>query len=371
MKRGLLTALASTALACSGAGPQVQPRTAPGMALDQDERGIWRLAGEAERRLASSGRLVEAPELDAYLLEVARRLQPAEVLAATRFRIRVLRQPDVNSFTMPTGAIYVTSGLLARLDSEAEIASVLGHEMSHVVQRDGLRELRKEESVPGFLARVELSSYSQEREREADRQSLAAVVRGGYAPEAVRTALEKGKAAQAEEEQQGARRDKAQLQTHPSMQERIDLVATATAALPSSAGELGVERFQAHVTSLLLLNARLELARARYPAARAQVERHLRLRPGSAAGQALLGEIARREAAPGWEEQALQAFRRAIELDASQAEGWRGLGLVLQRTGDHPGARRALGRYLELAPTAPDRAHIRSYLDGPDGRVTP
>src|SRR5207244_395643 len=55
------------------------------------------------------------------------------------FKYAVMSDPTLNAFAMPNGRIYVHSGLLARLDNEAQLAMILGHEMTHVTDRHALR----------------------------------------------------------------------------------------------------------------------------------------------------------------------------------------------------------------------------------------
>ena len=88
--------------------------------------------------------LYENEELSTYvsdlgqaLLEVShmRRDDTAEQFRNTEFTFRVLNSPVVNAFALPGGYIYVTRGLLAHLDNEAQLAVVLGHEIAHVAAR--------------------------------------------------------------------------------------------------------------------------------------------------------------------------------------------------------------------------------------------
>ncbi|HET9555090.1 MAG TPA: tetratricopeptide repeat protein [Anaeromyxobacteraceae bacterium] len=120
---------------------------------------------------------------------------------------------------------------------------------------------------------------------------------------------------------------------------------------------------------MLLEAARTELAGGRYRAARALAGRHAEQNPGDARPQLTLAEIDRREGDPARQDEALAGYRRALALDPSAAEGWRGLGLVLKRRGDLPGARDALARYLALAPQATDRAMIAAELRALSGGV--
>lgn len=115
-------------LAC--AGPQgAGPRAGPGEPEADDERSVLRAAAEAEKAFGASGHLLDAPALDAYLGVVVERLQPPRG-AAVPFRVRVILARVPNALSMPNGALYVTSGYLARLDEEAKLAAILGHEMA-------------------------------------------------------------------------------------------------------------------------------------------------------------------------------------------------------------------------------------------------
>jgi predicted Zn-dependent protease len=361
--RRALAVLALAGLACPGV--QTVENAPLGKPVSEDERGVLFLADESEKRYAASGLLLEAPELDAYLLAVAKRLQPPEVTAAVRFRIRVLRDRSPNATSLPNGALFVTTGMLARLEDEAELAAVLGHEMSHVVHRHSLLRERMRAEVFQMVALSQLSEYSQEHEREADHDSVTSLARAGYRANAAGSALVEIAAWDKAERVKDPK-----YSSHPPTEERIAAVTAHGATLPAG-GAAGVEAYGTRIANVLLVNARLELAAARYEWARAQAERHLRLRPASAQGYAVLGEIARREAGKGHEQEALRAYRKAVALDPKLAEAWRGLGLVLQKTGDRGGARKAFTTYLELAPDAPDRGHARAYLDATEGRSSP
>ncbi|MEX0724485.1 MAG: M48 family metalloprotease [Gracilimonas sp.] len=99
---------------------------------------------DADSEIIAQYGLYENEELSAYvselgqaLLEVShmKREDTAEEFRNTEFTFRILNSPVVNAFALPGGYIYVTRGLLAHLDNEAQLAVVLGHEIAHVAAR--------------------------------------------------------------------------------------------------------------------------------------------------------------------------------------------------------------------------------------------
>src|SRR6202023_3035874 len=89
-------------------------------------------------------------DLEAYLNDVPQRLGPSEAFAAIPFRIRVVRNPYLNAFTLPNGRIYVHTGMLARMDNEAQLATLLAHEMTHATHRHAIRGLRDRKNNLAF-----------------------------------------------------------------------------------------------------------------------------------------------------------------------------------------------------------------------------
>ena len=132
--------------ACAGRLPPLDT-SGPSMTLASDEAGLWEQAAREHEKLRASLSLLRDPILEDYLNGVAQRLVPATAhVAGISPSVSVLINPSLNAFAYPTGAIYIHSGLLARLDNEAQLASVLGHEIGHIVYRHAIRYLRQERS---------------------------------------------------------------------------------------------------------------------------------------------------------------------------------------------------------------------------------
>ena len=108
--------------------------------LEPDERQLWSDAEKEEEKLAKLGKTYDDPLLEDYLGGVAAKLVPQEAqqAGAPTPRITVFRDPTLNSFAMPNGRIYIHTGLLSRVENEAQLSTILSRELAHVTNRHAL-----------------------------------------------------------------------------------------------------------------------------------------------------------------------------------------------------------------------------------------
>nr|VFJ66166.1 MAG: Putative Zn-dependent protease [Candidatus Kentron sp. DK] len=147
------------------------------------------------------------PRLQAYVEKIGRRVVSHSHRPGLIYRFTVLDSEDVNAFALPGGYIYVTRGMLAYLNSEAELAAVLGHEAGHVTARHGVRQYTAQQAasvgytlgsillpelrtvgagdVFNLLGGALLRGYGREHELEADRLGAEYLARSGYSPQAM------------------------------------------------------------------------------------------------------------------------------------------------------------------------------------------
>ena len=145
--------------------------------------------------------------LQQYVNEIGQRLAKASHRPGIEYHFLVVDSPDVNAFALPGGYIYITRGILAYLNSEAELAAVLGHELGHVTARHSVQQLTavtaanigvsllqifvpETRGVVGdnainLLGGALLSGYGREHELEADRLGAQYLARTGYDPQAM------------------------------------------------------------------------------------------------------------------------------------------------------------------------------------------
>jgi predicted Zn-dependent protease len=140
--------------------------------------------------------------LAAYVDSVGQRVARASHLPNLEWHFTLLDDPTVNAFAMPGGYIYITRGILASLNSEAQLAGVLGHEIGHVTHRHTAESMTQQQIVGlGFgIAQVASStlrrysglaqqglglmflSYSRAHETEADELGVEYATKAGYDP---------------------------------------------------------------------------------------------------------------------------------------------------------------------------------------------
>ena len=206
--------------------------------------------------------LVDDPELARYVNLVGQAVaQQSSRYHEVPFRFGVLDTDDVNAFAAPGGYVFVTRGALAVMESEAELAAVLAHEVAHVDEKHVLEEIRRsavmeqardESDLEGrVLDRISeagstllFTGLSREDEMESD--SLAVLYAGGtgYAREGMLDFLRHLAAA----EDAGSSGMREWVATHPSTGERMEALG---AQLDRAGGEItgadGAERFRRHV----------------------------------------------------------------------------------------------------------------------------
>lgn len=153
------------------------------------------------RRLLEEYRVYQDPVLQAYVDRIGQELAAHCHRPDLSFRFTVLDSPEVNAFALPGGHVYVTRGILAYFESEAELAGVLGHEIGHVTARHAVRQHAKSQ-LTGIIATifaagtgygaagdlvnamgtVVIRGYGRDEELEADRLGAEYLARAGYDP---------------------------------------------------------------------------------------------------------------------------------------------------------------------------------------------
>jgi len=156
---------------------------------------------EHQRILAAYGGAYNDKELEGMVSKTVERLVAASQRPDLSYRVTILNSPAVNAFALPSGQLYVTRGLIALSNDNSELASVLAHEMAHVIaQHAAMREDRARQAAlvtrvvndvlsdpqTGALAlaksKIALASFSRTQEFEADGIGVGIASRAGFDP---------------------------------------------------------------------------------------------------------------------------------------------------------------------------------------------
>jgi len=120
----LILTVCFLAAACAAPRPvSVDEALTAGM----DEKMLWRRVQKEQETINGSGLLYQDVELENYLNRIAKKLQKYTDSPDIYFQIKVLKDPNLNAFAFPNGVIYVHTGILARMDNEAQLAALLAH----------------------------------------------------------------------------------------------------------------------------------------------------------------------------------------------------------------------------------------------------
>jgi predicted Zn-dependent protease len=348
--------------------------TPPSSALVEEEPRIWGEAAEADKVIRKSGFLLADPAINAYLQSVMDRLYPEFKDA---MRVRAVNDPQLNAFAMPNGSIYVHMGLLARVQSESQLAAVLAHEGAHFVHRHGYQQRSSVKSasafagamiflggvglLAGMAAASSVAGFSRDHEREADRVGFARMIAAGYdAGQAVRVFQILADEARALE-----RKDPYFFASHPRMEERIESYRELLKAHsgPPAAAMDAEAAFAERMRPLRAHWLERGIAAGGYKSMiHALTQEGAAAHFGSHIGY-YLGEAYNRRGNDGDTGRADQAYRQAIDSQPDFVASYRGLGITLMKAGDRTGARAMLQRYLEKAPGAADQAYVKQYLE--------
>ncbi|HZA12926.1 MAG TPA: M48 family metalloprotease, partial [Myxococcaceae bacterium] len=103
------------------------------------------LGQQAKQEVAQSIGLYDSSELQSYVSGLGKKLAAASERPALPWSFQVVDDASVNAFALPGGPIFVTRGILTHLNSEAELAAVLGHEIGHVTGRHAANMISKQQ----------------------------------------------------------------------------------------------------------------------------------------------------------------------------------------------------------------------------------
>jgi predicted Zn-dependent protease len=342
-------------------------------AADTDEGGLWGLMDREEQRVRRSPLTIHDQAFQAYLQDLVCRLAGDH---CPDVRVHPVRVPHFNAMMAPNGMMIVWSGLLLRVENEAQLAAILGHEMGHYLERHQIEQMRAARdqallaqmvgmvggigTVVGQIGLAAgLFAFSREHESRADRMGVRLMVANGYDPhEAVKVwdnLLDEIKVTAGKD----AGKTGDIFDTHPATAERRDELLKLAGA---TTGRTDEDRFRKAIAPLRFGWIQDEIKRGQYEESVVLFDRMLKHDPNDVQVLYARGEVRRLRGDAGDSELALADLQRASGMPGAPPETFRSLGLIYRKGNDAPAAAKAFETYLAQAPQAPDAALVRSYL---------
>jgi len=198
---------------------------------------------EHQRILATYGGAYNDPKLQTMIEQLVERLVAASAKPDLHYKVTILNSQSINAFALPSGQLYVTRGLIALADDQSELASVIAHEMGHVIARHAELREKEEQQVDlvnrvvtnvvsdpeaGALAlaksKFDLASFSRLQEFEADAIGIDIAAHAGFDPYGASrflTAMERNAALKPEDSDGINPAAPDFLSSHPSTPERV------------------------------------------------------------------------------------------------------------------------------------------------------
>jgi predicted Zn-dependent protease len=339
----------------------------------------WELKTGAQQyapaRQSQGGDYVADPAVQTYVQEVGNKIAAVSDRSLP-YEFSVINDSTPNAWALPGGKIAINRGLLTELDSEAELAAVLAHEVIHAAAKHSAQSVQRGVLLQAAVAAAGVSAantdyseiatigasagaallnskYGRDAERESDIYGMNYMSRAGYDPQGavdLQQTFVNLKDSKQPDFLQGL------FASHPPSQERLAANRAHAATLPTG----GIQGRQRYRDAMQRLNqtksgyeaydeAKQAFADNRYKAARRLVNQAIRVEPKESHFYSLLGDIEAKENALG---AADAAFDRAVALNPNFFYPLLRSGMVNEKRGRASKAKRQLNRSLQLLQTA-------------------
>jgi predicted Zn-dependent protease len=236
------------------------------------------LGKQAHQQVMKQYRPYNDPALQSYVEDLVDEIGKKSHRSNLVYHVTVLDSPQINAFALPGGYLYITRGIMAYMNSEAELAGVLGHELGHITARHGVRQ-QSAGQVAGILGAgvailtgsreaaqaaniggtALIRGYGRSHELEADRLGAEYIANVGYDPQEMLKVVEILKDQEdfdkqlAKEEGREPRAYHGTFSTHPANDARLQEVIGAADKIKTAATrEAGREKFLKYMDGAVL-----------------------------------------------------------------------------------------------------------------------
>lgn len=370
-RRFLISFLLLTAYGCTTTGDVVAFKQGQETtAITDEEQRLWHQAHKLDKSLSLSDQIYKDDVATVYLQAIMDKIYPE---FNGRIKVHIVKDSGLNAFALPNGSIYMHIGMLARLENEAQVATVLAHEGAHFIDKHSLRNQRSVKNASAFAigtaivgipfigqiaALSSIYGYSRELETTADQIGYERLKETDYdLKESVRAfehLAEEVKALEIDEPYF--------FSTHPKLEERIESFKALNKD-NRKGGLVGREDYLAFTKHIRLDALQADLSLHRYKSIILALEDEQKQLHYPPEAVYFLGEAYRLRNEGDDKEQAIAALQHSILTSPGFAPPYRSLGLYHMKQGEPEKARQYLAAYLQLAPKAKDIAFIQQYYD--------
>ena len=357
----------------------IDPEERPG--IESIEAGLWMQMNNYEEQLKTSGSRVKDKNLDKYLKD----LLCALTVYCKDIRVYVLDIPYFNAFMAPNGMMVVWTGLLLRVENEAQLSAVIGHEAGHYIKRHSLKAWLDAKArtdlmallsiglavggVPGggdifnitqLLQAGIMAKHSRDNEREADEIGLDSLIKAGYDPDEAPKIWEN---ILKEMELGENKNPPAFFASHPNPKERIKNLKEQTKKYSDIKRNHNKENLKNIISphtknwikNEIRTNNKIEQTSFIF-------SNFFDNKEDSHLLKFYQGEIYRLKKEEKNNEKAIELYKESIEENDNFPDVYRELGLLLLKEEKKDEARKNLEKYVTLAPNAKDVEIVKSYI---------
>ncbi|MGA9853141.1 MAG: M48 family metalloprotease [Gammaproteobacteria bacterium] len=363
-----LTVLAILSLVgCAGAPVKPFEMTADTSHLNHAQRVVWQESDEQDTAFKNMGVIYNDAALQTYLQSVIYRLYPQ---FRGTIKIHALMSPVPDAFMMANGSCYVQLGLLALLDNEAELATVLGHEGGHFVLQHAVQEHEYAENTSAlgmalgitligpFLAVSSIYGYSREMEAQADTLGFQRLQTAGYAVNQSTMAFKRLDAYS----NALAIKEPYFFADHPKLQERIRYFSSQAALIKQTGGYVGAKEYLAATQKARMWVLQEDLSRQDYKSLIFFLEDPWRLAKYLPQARYYLGRAYLLRGGTNDQKNAEVQLRQCIQQIPDFAPPYEALGKLMMQQHKNAYALKLFQQYLQLSPDAPDAGYVQLYI---------
>jgi len=374
---------------------------------------------KANKIIFDKGAIYDEKEVLDYISAVGTRiLSGTDIKVGEDVNFKLIRDPTVNAFALPDGTIYLHTGILSRLENEAQLAFTLAHEISHYANKDAvyLTDNRHNSTVVFKLVDIVLSpasaffgilgdlanfgcgmiyvssvtGYGKTIEARADKDAIILAQGHGYNPTEAASLI---KVFMSENDKYGPGIEIYFLMNHPSNTQRLKkleaIINERCKEENKYAGDINEEEFLHNMVKTKLYNALLNIKLDRLEHAHDNISWVINKYPDNAEAHYLLGEIYRlslenkdrykyemssknwtkmcdslnkEKLREKWLNLAIAEYGKAIEANSAYSDPYKGLGLLYYDRHDAANALNYLNKYIQINNQAPDKRYITNLI---------